>query len=159
MHLTRRVTKGAASLRIEHPDVSNAHLEVIRQSFIEPRDSVFRRKNLDAQERRSAHDRIARIGSQQHTNIRDPKTCWGDLYSLSGQDADTPLSSSVKEKSSQTDLRQAVWPLAQVALLNLAVHVIPIRTKARSEIFLNRNECGARHRRPHLLCRQSTGAE
>jgi hypothetical protein len=40
--------------------------------------------------------------------------------------------------------------LAQIALLELAVHVIPIRTKARGEIFLDRNECGARHRRTPL---------
>src|SRR5580658_2106863 len=93
---------------------------------------------------------IARSGRREHTYIRHAKTRRTDLHVLFCQYANPPLSSPVKEKSGQTGLHQAVRLLAQVALLDLAVHVIPIRIKARGEIFLDRNECGARHRRTLL---------
>jgi hypothetical protein len=46
--------------------------------------------------------------------------------------------SSVKEVGGETGLCIAVRLLAQVAFLDLAVDIFPIRTKAGREIFLDR---------------------
>jgi hypothetical protein len=112
MHLARRVAKRALRQRIQYPNVTNSHLEIIRQFLVEPRDRVFSRKNFDTEERRLTNNGITRIGGQEYAYVRDPKARRTDLNTLRHQDADTRLSFLFEKQEADGAMGPAVWLLA-----------------------------------------------
>ena len=94
MHAFGSPAIGEAGLRVEDPDVWDAHVEVVCDALLHGREAVFGRKNLDADEGRLGED-LFRRSFECHADIRHAEPRRRDLHTLFREDGNAQFLAAI----------------------------------------------------------------
>src|SRR5271165_1923579 len=134
------------SLRIDDPDLRNAHLCVVDQLLVEFLDGIVRAENLKDRERRDGHDLLFGVNTIEHRNIRNAIPAGFHAHAQLRNGPEIPFLCMFSKPSLNRLLPVAVIVRSHSPLSDLAVHVLGIRIEDRTEVLLFRDVCCRAHR-------------
>jgi hypothetical protein len=126
-----------ASLRIEDPNVGDAHPEVLLNTGEHLAQGVLGREHLDAQQGRRSDDLLIRAGECGDGDVRNAKTTRLRLHPRIEIHANTPLFAAAVGVVREKELQSPVIGFAHVALLHRAVDVIDVWPEWGAQVSLD----------------------
>ena len=147
-HPLRRAAIRLAILGIQDPDVRDAEGNVVANPLLHSRHAVFRRKNLNTDERRRSKDLFRRLRSRDHADVRHAKSSGRHLHAHFRVDMYTPFLTAGVQIGKNSALQSRVIEISQVPLLDDAIHVVAIGAECRGQVLLNADKRSGRHRIP-----------
>ena len=141
----RGIDEGFLRFRIEHPDVADAEGEVLGHFVQHAAHSIFRRKNLNADQWRSREHFLVGLGSgdDAHVGHAIPRLAGAHPPFLATQNCRFRLACAMRNYEPRLNL--GVTFSSHVPIQHLPVHVFAVRVIAGPEIFFDRNLGRGRH--------------
>lgn len=135
---------------IDYPNVAYAEGKIVVDALLHLRHPVVFRENLDAEKRRRSEDLLPRFVSRDHTHVGNAKSRGLDLHALLRENVYPKLAATIVKVGAQKHLKLAMIFFPHIALQELPVEVLTVRTVAAREVFLDRDQRAALHE-PRIL--------
>jgi len=130
---------------IDEPHVSHAEGQVIVDAFLHLRHPIVLGENLDTEKWRRGEDLLGRLLAAHHTDVRNPESSGFDLDSLFGNHMNAKLVTAIVKIGAHYHLQLAVIPFTHIPLQELSIDILSVRTIARPEVFIDRDQRATRH--------------